>query len=814
MLALSLSQDQKLLFSSASDRVVNVWSTKTFERLYSLVSTFDLGDIFCIAYSTSLETVYLGAQNTSIQWYDLKKRQARLRPEAIPHPSVHRFFDSLGPGGIRTPPPQTEPEDEPFHAVGGEVFEIPKDQVREFAHFSYVYCMLLTSLIVSEAGRQVLVSGGGDGVVKVWDLENGPSGSLSPLFDLEDGREEGDPVLSLAIDGSFLYSGRADGEINVWDLETKQLVRSLRAHTGDVLTLSIGNGLLFSAGHNGLIEKFDRRYQSVRCFQAHEGRTLASSFMVYGQRPLLVTGGNDRSIAVWDAQDCAPAENIQRTTNEQLIESLRNFISYRTVSSDPVYKSDCHRGASFLRSVLKNLGARTEMLATEGTLNPIILAKFKASPTKIGRRKKILFYGHYDVIGAENVQGRWICDPFSMEGIDGYLYGRGASDNKGPIMAAIYAVAELVAEKALNADVIFLLEGEEECGSRGFADAIQKNKHLIGNIDWILVANSYWLDDHTPCLTYGLRGVIHATLQIDSPHPDLHSGVDGSALLDESLKDLVMLLSKLTGKHGHVEIPGFYDPIPPLTRDEKRLYDEITKSLLDSNPELGEPGALGASLMRRWREASLTIHRFQTSGPENSTIIPSEARAAISMRLVPNQTAAEIAHSLIDYLQAEFDKLDSKNVLTVTIDHQADPWLGDYTNEIFQTLEAAVMAVWGPVQGRRRNSTGYRKPPLRQPSGEKKIAPATSSTLANSSTSPPESPVSQDTSSLRTKPLYIREGGSIPAIRFLEKEFGAPAAHLPCGQASDSAHLNNERLRLLNLYKSKDIFKMVFGGQT
>jgi di- and tripeptidase len=308
-------------------------------------------------------------------------------------------------------------------------------------------------------------------------------------------------------------------------------------------------------------------------------------------------------------------------------------------------------------------------------------------------------------------------------------------------------------------------------------------------------------------MTYGLRGVIHATVQIKSKHPDLHSGVDGSALLDEPLKDLVMLLSKVAGRHGKVEIPGFYDPILPLSEDEKDLYTEITRTLLRSNPDLGDPEELAQSLMRRWREASLTIHRFQTSGPENSTIIPRLAKAALSVRLVPNQEATDVAQSLITYLQTEFSTLDSKNTLQVTIDHVAEPWLGDFNNEIFQTLERAIVNVWGPNLTSRRDSTpAGTSLESATSSGKSRSVPTTSNTLAQSSDArPTESPPP------RTKPLYIREGGSIPSIRFLEKQFNAPAAHLPCGQASDSAHLDNERLRLVNLFASKDIFKEVFG---
>jgi len=302
--------------------------------------------------------------------------------------------------------------------------------------------------------------------------------------------------------------------------------------------------------------------------------------------------------------------------------------------------------------------------------------------------------------------------------------------------------------------------------------------------------------------------------------------VDGSAQLDEPLKDLVSLLSKLTGKHGEVNIPGFYDPIPDLSAEEERLYIDITQSLVARNPGLGDPQELAYSLMRRWREASLTIHKFQTSGPDNATIIPRLASAAISVRLVPNQEADDVALALKTFLKSEFRKLGSHNKLKVTIDHQAEPWLGDLNNQIFQTLEDAITTVWEDFDkpNRRQSSTNTGHPlrvsiPKASDYFATKPSPTTSTVLASGSVITPltlnekasHGPDLQSTHEQpRTKPLYIREGGSIPAIRFLEKEFGAPAAHLPCGQASDSAHLDNERLRLVNLYRSKDIFRKVF----
>ena len=454
-----------------------------------------------------------------------------------------------------------------------------------------------------------------------------------------------------------------------------------------------------------------------------------------------------------------------------------------------------------------------------------------------------------------------------MKGMNGYLYGRGVSDNKGPIMAALYGVVDLVNAQELDSDITFLIEGEEESGSRGFKEAVRQHKDLIGQVDYILLANSYWLDDDVPCLTYGLRGVLHATVKVDSNHPDVHSGVDGSFMMDEPLFDLTAILAKLKGLHNRIQIPGFYDDILPLTAVEEARYDDITDSLIRRNPSLAPAETLKASLMARWREPNLTIHRYKVSGPDGS-LVSSHASAAISLRLVPCQEVDDVIKSLTTFLNDAFATLDTHNRLSITIDNQADAWLGDPDNAIFCTLEQAIMEVWGPIgMGTRRSSV----PSVRNKDEKKattptlspsvKPAPMTTTTLTMGSdytsqasmTDPPLSdprynpPSSSTQPSIPTrrsskntkinplasiiapfatnaniaspikptprgrKPLYIREGGSIPSIRFLEKEFNAPAAHLPCGQASDAAHLDNERLRVANLTKSREIFRKVFG---
>lgn len=192
------------------------------------------------------------------------------------------------------------------------------------------------------------------------------------------------------------------------------------------------------------------------------------------------------------------------------------------------------------------------------------------------------------------------------------------------------------------------------------------------------------------------------------------------------------------------------------------MYSDITTTLRKKpNWSHLTPEEIKDHLMSKWRFPSLTIHRINVSGPSNATIIPRAASAAISLRIVPDQELSVIKDCLVDYLHSEYKRFGSGNNLKISIDHEAEPWLGDPENDAFRTLESAIMDVWSSSTGKQAS-----------------------------------------------RPLYIREGGSIPTARFLEKEFGAPAAHLPCGQASDHAHLDNERLRLVNLYKVCEDFRL------
>ncbi|KAL4785263.1 hypothetical protein BJX76DRAFT_325089 [Aspergillus varians] len=877
VLDLYLSEGGDLLFSSGGDSVVNVWSTRTFERLYSIHSHHDVGDLFAVAYSSSLKTVYCGAQNTSIQWCNLSQTGAASTQQSAAQLSkrTHRFFDSKGPDGTRAPR-----ADGQSVADGGQVLTFKRDHHNLFAHHGYVYTMsLVRGLLESSPNDEVLLTGAGDGVVKLWRLEQDKA-DVAPTLMAK--LQNTDPVLSVAVDGSFLYCGLSGGALNIWNLDSRQLVKRIAAHTGDLWAVDIIHGMAVCGDSNGIVKKFNSRFEEVGSWAAHEGTMLASAAGKFKDRHIYATGGNDNTVGIWDLTDVSlGASEKPPINNDEMVSCLAKLVAFKTISASPKFAGECNQGAAFLRRHCIYLGAKTKLLTTGEDTNPIVLARFSAtSPEKFD--KTILFYGHYDVVGADSNRQKWKTDPYQLTSMDGFLYGRGVSDNKGPILAALYAAADLARNKALRCNVVFLIEGEEESGSQGFHETVRNHKQQIGPVDWILLANSYWLDDYNPCLTYGQRGVVHANLIVTSDHPDLHSGIDGSSLLDEPLKDLTMLLGTLVGPKGKINLPGFQDPVLPLSDVERERYGAIAEILLKRHPQIKDADALMDSLMHRWREPSLTIHSVEVPGSSKSTTttISRKAKASLSIRIVPNQAADEIAAALTLYAQEQFDRLESQNELTVEITGTSDPWLGDPDSEIFETLSEAITKAWTPDQQslkhqyplprrtavanratsprgaketftsvlRRqdsedslashidrivmstttsktttgnRSSTSMNVPTsstLTGQSGERADSPLPpSAAVAASATSSASSPTGTGTPTpevvrekVGVRPIYIREGGSIPTIRFLEKEFSAPAANLPCGQASDNAHLYNERLRVENLYKSREIFSYVF----
>jgi di- and tripeptidase len=165
-----------------------------------------------------------------------------------------RFFDSKGPGGISTPKPD-HCDTPPSWEISKTDLQLDRQYVVPFAHYGYVYCMLLLDgILTDDPETELLVTGGGDGSIKTWTIQHNCHGLIEELCELGSEQEGRESVLSLALDGTFLMSGRLGGEVNIWDLETRQLVRTLRSQVQDVHSLSVGGGFLFAAGANGKVE--------------------------------------------------------------------------------------------------------------------------------------------------------------------------------------------------------------------------------------------------------------------------------------------------------------------------------------------------------------------------------------------------------------------------------------------------------------------------------------------------------------------------------------------------------------------------------
>ncbi|KIW49944.1 hypothetical protein, variant [Exophiala xenobiotica] len=820
VLSLALSEDRSLLFSTGADSIVNVWSTDTLQRVYSLYSPFEIGDIFGVVHSIKKQTLFWGAQNASIQWQKISTDANITSPNLpfAPGSRKHRFFDSLGPGGAANVIADEDGTSLTLSSQGGRVLTAPSRNYLPYAHKSYIYCILLgKGLFNHDKDDEVLITASGDGAIKLWSIDALPSEGLVLLTKF---KNTGSNVLSLSFRGSFLYAGLSDGTANIYNLASNQLVQRLSIGHGDVTQILVNTDSIFCGTSQGRLKRYNDHFTETECWQAANGKILAMSQTTTPGHDILITGGNDRLISFWDA-DAHSHTSIASSvrSNDELVNALREFVSYRTVALNHSCVRDCHDAVTFLRKQCNAFGATTDLVSAQEGINPILLAKFPASnPSK--STKTVLFYGHYDVVDAETdssgANPTWQGDPFSLQPLNGYLYGRGVTDNKGPILAAIYAVADLVQQKTLSCNVTFLLEGDEEAGSRGFRQAVQAMHDSIGHVDFILLSNSYWLDDHIPCLTFGMRGVIHASVTVSSNRPDLHSGMDGKSVQHEPLKDLTILLASLIGPTGtKVSIPEFYDSVDDLSENEMKSYADITSALLPGHPEIKNEKAFALSLMQRWRFPNLTVHRIEVPEAKTAVTISGSAKAMLSIRIVPSQTAEQIAKSLTTYLQDQFTKLQSSNTLNVAITSKADPWLGNIKSDMYSALKEAVVDVWNP-----NTHSSHRFSPdtaatsaITDAASTNAPSPSASTTAKRSSHRRASSLASAGTftsTNLPREPIFIREGGSIPAISFLEHEFHAPAAMFPMGQASDNAHLDNERIRVENLWKGRDVLKRVF----
>ncbi len=382
---------------------------------------------------------------------------------------------------------------------------------------------------------------------------------------------------------------------------------------------------------------------------------------------------------------------------ERFFEELFSILRIPSISAKPENKPDMVRCAERLKQLLLEAGAdMADVLPTSG--NPVVFGRKIIDPSY----KTILVYGHYDVQPPEPLE-KWKTDPFEPVIHDDAIWCRGANDDKGQLFMHIKAFEFLVRTGQLKHNVKFIFEGEEEIGSPSLPEFIKANKELL-KADICLVSDTTMISEKVPSINCGMRGLAYLEVKVTGPNKDLHSGHYGGAVANP-INVLCDMISSLIDKDGRITVPGFYDKVVELTPDERRMLarapfdiDEY-KQFLDINEVKGEKGY--TTLERTGIRPSLDVCGIWGgyTGQGAKTVLPSEAHAKISMRLVPRQTSAEISKLFTDH----FLKIAPPYVkVEVTPYESGDGFLIPISSDAYKAASKAIGEVYGiePVPSR------------------------------------------------------------------------------------------------------------------
>ena len=382
---------------------------------------------------------------------------------------------------------------------------------------------------------------------------------------------------------------------------------------------------------------------------------------------------------------------------ERFFDELFSVLRIPSISAKQENKPDMVRCAQRLTELLLEAGAdEAQVMPTSG--NPVVFGRKMVDPSY----KTVLVYGHYDVQPPEPLE-KWHTDPFEPVIHDDAIWCRGANDDKGQLFMHIKAFEYMVRTGQLKHNVKFIFEGEEEIGSPSLPEFIKANKELLA-ADICLVSDTTMISDKVPSINCGMRGLAYLEVKVTGPNKDLHSGHYGGAVANP-INVLCDMISSLIDKDGRITIPGFYDKVVELTPDERRMLarapfdmDEY-KQFLDINEVKGEKGY--TTLERTGIRPSLDVCGIWGgyTGQGAKTVLPSEAHAKISMRLVPKQTSAEISKLFMEH----FLRIAPPYVkVEVTPFESGDGFLIPISSDAYKAASKAIGEVYGiePVPSR------------------------------------------------------------------------------------------------------------------
>jgi acetylornithine deacetylase/succinyl-diaminopimelate desuccinylase-like protein len=338
--------------------------------------------------------------------------------------------------------------------------------------------------------------------------------------------------------------------------------------------------------------------------------------------------------------------------------SLSRWLAIPSISADPAHLDDVDRSAQWLKTYLQGTGfPSVEVWPTGESGSPGLPAVFAEWPASDPTAPVVLVYGHHDVQPVEPLD-EWESPPFEPVQRDGLLLARGSSDDKGQVLFHALGLQASLATSGATAPPVtlkLLIEGEEESGSTHFADLLHARRDRLA-CDVIVVSDTTMWAADVPSMCVGMRGVVDAEINLRGPERDLHSGSFGGAV-PNPLHVMADLLSGLHDSDGHVTVPGFYDKVLPVSGAERELIGRLP---FDEKAWLAEAGNSGAaageagygSLERVWTRPTAEVNGMWGghTGPGGKTIVPAQAHAKLSFRLVANQEPAEVIAGLRNYV--------------------------------------------------------------------------------------------------------------------------------------------------------------------
>lgn len=452
-----------------------------------------------------------------------------------------------------------------------------------------------------------------------------------------------------------------------------------------------------------------------------------------------------------------PPKDYINTHKDRFLEELFELLRLPSVSADSAFKNDVIATAELIAKQLEKAGCdHVKIYPTAG--NPIVYGEKLINPDL----PTVLVYGHYDVQPADPID-LWDSAPFdpiikkTQLHPEGAIFARGACDDKGQMYMHVKALEFMTQTDQLPCNVKFMIEGEEEVGSKNLGIFVAENKALLSN-DIILISDTGMIANDTPSITTGLRGLSYMEVAVTGPNRDLHSGLYGGAVANP-INILTQMIASLQDEQNRITIPGFYDDVLELSKEERAAMAEAPFSLeayckaLDIDDVHGEQGY--STNERNSIRPTLDVNGIWGgyTGEGSKTVIPSQAFAKISMRLVPNQDW-EIISALFE---KHFKAIAPKGVrVQVTTHHGGQSYVTPIDHPGYRAAAAAYQDTFGKA------------------------------------------------------PIPQRSGGSIPIVSLFESELGSKTILMGFGLDSDAIHSPNEHFGVWNYLKGIETIPRFF----